>query len=233
LTQSIDIQLAEPHDAVPEPIPAEELRSSTPFDADAPAIPASSLPPDLPLYRLSVAQYDAMVEAGIIDEDDNVELLEGILVQKMGKNAAHSYIAGKMLRLFLVMLPETFTFISEQPAITNESEPEPDGFIVRGVFENFKARHPMLSEIALVIEVADSTVRKDRKLKGRIYARAGIPVFWIVNVKGRAIEVYTMPVTQEGISYYDQHKVYRDGASVPLVLDGNEAAQIAVADVLP
>jgi Uma2 family endonuclease len=83
-----------------------------------------------------------------------------------------------------------------------------------------------------LVEVAESTLADDRTVTGRIYARAGIPVYWIVNLKGRSrlVEVYTRPTRTRG---YRNHADYRPGQDVPVTIDRREVGRIAVADLLP
>src|SRR5262249_30190275 len=121
-----------------------------------------------------------------------------------------------------------------QSAITlKESEPEPDFAVVRGDESAYLARHPGPADIGLVIEVSDSTLDGDRADKGRIYARAGIASYWIVNLIDRQVEVYTAPSGPTANPAFGQRVDYRVGDSVALVLDGASVAQVAVQELLP
>lgn len=124
------------------------------------------------IFRLSVEQYHEMARAGILTEDDQVELLEGWLVTKMTKNPPHS-VATRAIRSALErMIPAGWFVDSQEPLTTDDSEPEPDAMVVRGHWRDYSARHPNPDEVALVIEVADSTLQQDRSTKKRIYTRA-------------------------------------------------------------
>jgi Uma2 family endonuclease len=94
-------------------------------------------------------------------------------------------------------------------------------------------RHPGAQDLALVVEVADSSLAQDRNVKGPIYARAAIPVYWIVNVPDRRIEVFTDPTGPVPIPVYRQRTDFAETDAVPLVLDGVEVGRIAVRDLLP
>src|SRR5712692_850208 len=146
----------------------------------SPALPPSDALPDAPIYRLSVAQYHAMGEHGILGEDDPVELLEGLLVRKMTKYRPHTLTTGLVRRAL-------------EPITTVESEPEPDAMVVRGEPRDLRDRQPGPEEVVLVVEVADSTLATDRGTKKRVYARAGILVYWIANLVEGRFEVYTEP----------------------------------------
>ena len=85
----------------------------------------------------------------------------------------------------------------------------------------------------MVVEVADASLDRDRSIKKQVYARAGIPVYWIVNLQERRIEVYTDPSGPVEVPDYRQHKDYAAGSEVPLMIEGREAGRIPVAALLP
>ena len=158
--------------------------------------------PDVPIYRLKVAQYEAMTAAGILTEDDRVELLEGWLVEKISKNPPHIL-------------------------------PEPDAAVIRGVRRDCVARRPAAADIGLLVEVADPSLEQDRGIKQRAYARARIPVYWIVNLIDRQIEVYAEPTGRAAEPTYGQRRDYGPADTITLVLDGVEVGTPAVRDLLP
>jgi Uma2 family endonuclease len=182
-------------------------------------------------HRFTVDEYHRMIQAGTLTEDDRVELLEGWIVSKTSHDPAHAAgieLAAEGIR---GKLPPGWR-IRVQSAITlADSEPEPDLAVVRGSHRSFLARHPGPADIGLLIEVADTTLGSDRE-KGRVYARAHIPCYWIVNLRDRQVEVYTDPFGAETAGYR-HHQDYDIRASVPLVLDGQEVALIPVAELLP
>lgn len=183
--------------------------------------------------RFSVAEYHKLIEIGILTEDDNLELLEGYLVHKMSRNPPHD----ATLQLIQDMLPRLLPAgwcLRMQSAITLAgSVPEPDGAIVRGDARTYARHHPVAADVGLAIEVADTTLAGDRADKGRIYARAGIPIYWIVNLVDRQIEIYTSPSGQTANPAYAQRQDFLSGDDVTLTLDGTAAASIAVRDLLP
>jgi Uma2 family endonuclease len=189
--------------------------------------------PDEPIYRLSVEQYHRMIEAGVLDEDDPVELLEGWLVKKMPKNPPHGYAKWKLAELLRGTIAGGWIVKAEDPVTATDSEPEPDLTVVRGRIDDYRTRHPGPEDTALAAEVADSSLRRDRGLKKRIYARAGIPVYWIVNLVDRRIEVYTEPSGPAETPDYGRREDFGPEAEVPVALDGREVGRIAVREVLP
>jgi Uma2 family endonuclease len=113
-----------------------------------------------------------------------------------------------------------------------DSEPEPDLAIVRESPDDYLSRHPLPAEVGLVVEVSDSTLDGDRIDKGRIYARAGIAIYWIVNIPDQQVEVYTLPSGPAAVPAYGQRRDYRPGDQLPFVLDGGVIATLAVRDLL-
>ena len=183
--------------------------------------------------RFSVAEYHRLIELGILTEDDNLELLEGYLVHKMTRNPPHDAALQRGNRTWVRLLPPGWD-VRVQSAITlGDSEPEPDFAIVRGDVTTYSSRHPGPADIALTVEVADSTLPGDRDDKGRIYARAGIGCYWIVNVNDQRVEEYSSPSGPDPNSKYAQRVDHRVGDEISLSLGGTTVVQVAVQDLLP
>ncbi|MEP0853896.1 MULTISPECIES: Uma2 family endonuclease [Cyanophyceae] len=143
--------------------------------------------PTEPVWRLSVEQYHQMIRLGILSDDDPVELLDGWLVYKMPKNPPHRATTKLTRNALEAVIPEGWYVDTQEPITLADSEPEPDVVVVRGNTRDYLERHPGASDIALIIEVADSTLEREcpgdtlreRTSKQRLYARAGIPIYWI------------------------------------------------------
>jgi Uma2 family endonuclease len=197
-----------------------------------PAVESTEVPIEL-IWRLSVEQYHAMIQAGILAEDDPVELLEGWLVTKMPKNPRHSLVTQLVQAALSRSLPAGWHARGQEPVTTEDSEPEPDIVVARGELRQYLDRHPGPQDVALIVEVADSSLQRDRMLKKRLYASAGTPVYWVVNLPELRIEVYSDPSGQvEQPTYRHQHD-YGTADAIPVVLDGLEVARIAVRELLP
>ncbi len=205
------------------------------MSAIAVPFPSASPPPaDLPsLIRLTVADYHEMGESGILGPEDRVELLDGYLVNKPMQTSPHGSTVQRVTEDLVKLVPSGWRVRIQLPITLSESEPEPDAAICQGDRRTFDARHPSGSEIAIVIEVADSSLATDRAFKGPIYARAGIPRYWIVNIPDRSIEVYTGASGPAEAPAYSHRADYSAAQSVPLVLEGRTIAEIPVADLLP
>lgn len=111
------------------------------------------------------------------------------------------------------------------------SVPEPTFSILRGVMDDYAKRLPNGDEVALVVEISDSTLAIDRDFKTQLYARAGIPVYWLISLNERQIEVYSDP--DPATSRYLTTTILGTEDAVTLVLDGDEVALIPVKDILP
>ncbi len=198
-----------------------------------PAIQQPTAVPANLIYRLSVEQYHEMARRGILTEDDPVELLEGWLVIKVTKNPPHRIATHLTRKALEDLLPKGWYVDSQEPITTDDSEPEPDVVVVRGDTREYPDRHPAPTDIAMVVEVADDSLHRDRTLKKRLYARAGIPIYWIVNLLDKRVEVYTQPVVTEKAADYRQQVDYGPSDMIPLIIGGKEVGRMAVRDLLP
>jgi len=189
--------------------------------------------PDVPIYRLSLEQYQAMIDAGIVTESDPVEFLEGWLVRKMTQNPPHMVACVLAMQLLPRIVPEGW-FLAMQSLVTAAgSLPEPDGAIIRGSVRDYAARRWGTQDVGVLIEVSDTTLEFDQGPKKRIYARAGVPIYWIVNLNDRRIEVYSDPTGEVDEPTYRQQQEFSPGERVPIFLDGNVVGEVAVDDLLP
>jgi Uma2 family endonuclease len=192
---------------------------------------ASVLPAQIAesLFRMNVEQYERLVQTGVLD-GQRLELIDGLLVKKMGKNPPHSWTVEALREEIGRLLPAGWSFRQEQPiAIPDSNEPEPDLVVVRGTKDDYAKRHPLPSDVALLIEVADSTLEKDRGAKLVAYARGGIPIYWIVNLIDRELEIHIAPTP---IGYRDR-QVLATGQDAPLILEQKEIGRVRVSAVLP
>jgi Uma2 family endonuclease len=182
------------------------------------------------LRRITVDEYERIIQAAALNDPDRVELIDGYLVDKMGKSAEHGYATKKTLMALEALLLDGWTWRSEQPVrIPNHDEPEPDVTIVRGTDEDYEHRLPGPNDVGLLIEVSLATLDRDRNEKLSAYARGGIRVYWIINLVDRQIEVYTEP----GPRAYGSRVDFQRGQAVPVVIDGQSLGQVAVDAILP
>jgi Uma2 family endonuclease len=188
---------------------------------------------DASIAQFSVARYQRMVEAGILTAEDKVELLENYVVLKMPRNPRHDSTLQRMFRPLLWSLPTGWDIRIQSAIVLADSQPEPDITLVRGSAADYENRHPGPKDVGLLIEVADSSLLRDQRDKTRIYARASISCYWIVNLVDRRIEVYTQPSGPTAVPAYGSFQVFQPGDAIPLVLDGHTIGAVPVADLLP
>jgi Uma2 family endonuclease len=203
------------------------------MSALAPSTPQELSLPAEPIWRLTIQQYHEMIEAGILTDNDPVELLEGWLVTKMPKNPSHSFTTQLTRDALDQILPYGWFINIQEPITLADSEPEPDVIVVRGERRDYLERHPGPAEVALIIEVADATLRRDRITKKRMFAEARIPVYWVINLPGRQFEVYTNPSGEGRQADYQERQLFRQGDEVPVVIDGREVGRLSVEQLLP
>jgi Uma2 family endonuclease len=186
------------------------------------------LPPDV--YRFTVDQFDRMVRDGTIDEDEPVELLDGLLVLKMGRNKPHKVSVRRLAKaLARVLPPNWLVSLQDSIVIGAFSEPEPDGAVLPSILADDTSVEDQGSDCVLVVEISDLTLPKDRGPRQLIYAQARIPVYWIVNLIDRQVEVYTTPLPDG----YQSREDYIPGQDVPVVINGNGLGRIPVTELLP
>jgi Uma2 family endonuclease len=143
------------------------------------------------LFQFTVERYERMAKAGILTEDDRVELLNGLVVTKMTKGQPHTAALIDTRDTLLPLIPPGWHLQTEAPVrIPNFDEPEPDLAVVQGKARDYVAlnRPPDASEVTLVIEIAESSLARDRTDKWAAYASGGIPVYWIVNLIDEQIQ---------------------------------------------
>lgn len=213
--------------ATPEAESTADARATTPAPAEA---DGRGWRP----YRLSVRQYLRMIAAGVFPPETHVELLGGILVQKMTKGHPHNYLS--------MILPEALRSIISRPWVVVDeislrlgprSRPEPDIMVLQGPIRRFKDQPPTPADVALIVEVAESSYHYDRGHKWRKYAAAAIPAYWIINLSKRQVEVYRDPTGAGETAAYGTAEVYGEDAAIPVIIAGVEVGRVPVADILP
>ena len=147
-----------------------------------------AVPADVPRRAFTRAEFDKMVELGFF-EGERVELLYGQVVT-MTIGPPHAHLVAMLNRLLILALRDRATLRPQSPiAASDVSEPEPDLAVVPN--GRYVEDHP--PRALWILEVSDSTLHKDRTVKARLYAETGVPEYWVVDVEGEAVEVYTQP----------------------------------------
>ncbi|OUL37221.1 hypothetical protein BV372_03500 [Nostoc sp. T09] len=144
--------------------------------------------------RFTIAEYHRLAELGFFTEDDRVELIKGEIINMAAKGTPHSVCGTRLYRELFKLIKEQGTLRSQDPIIISKnSEPEPDLVIVRNRSDDYLANHPSPSDILLLIEIADSSLKYDQEEKLPLYAEAGIADYWIFNLVDNYLECYSEP----------------------------------------
>ena len=149
--------------------------------------------PELPRHLWTVEEYHRMGEVGLLDADARVELIEGEIVEMAPIGDTHAAISNRLNRLLVLAVGERGIVAVGNPVrLSPHSEPQPDFSVLRPRAD-YQTRGPRPEDVMLAVEVSDTTLRRDRRVKLALYARAGIPEFWIVNLEATVVEIYRSP----------------------------------------
>ncbi|RME47171.1 MAG: Uma2 family endonuclease [Chloroflexi bacterium] len=161
----------------------------------------------------TVDEYHQMAEAGIFTEDDRVELIEGEIVEMAPIGSRHAACVDRLNRLFSNRIGERAIARVQSPVRLSEfSEPEPDLALLRPRPDFYAQAHPQPEDVLLVVEVAETSVTSDRDVKVPLYARAGIPEVWLVDLAEETVEVYREPLPR---GYAKIRRVWRGDELAP------------------
>jgi Uma2 family endonuclease len=177
---------------------------------------------------MTVDQYESLVDSGAFTKRDRLHLINGLLVAKMTQGYAHN-TADDLCRVALSgVVPAGWYVRPDKPIrLPNYNEPEPDQTVVRGTIQDYRHRQPGPADIAMVAEIAASSLSEDRAMAS-VYGNAGIPIYWIVNLIDHQIEVYSGPQSDGYASRVD----FKSGSDVPVVIDGTTVGWVAVDDII-
>lgn len=162
-------------------------------------------------YRFTVEDYHRMAEAGILGEDDRVELIEGEIVEMPPIGSPHGGTVKALIHLFSKAVGDRAIVSVQDPArLSDISEPQPDLMLLRPRPDFYRNSHATPADVLLLVEVADTSAAYDRSVKLPLYARVGIPEYWLVDLERGVLEVYRSP---EDDRYADLQEL-RSGARV-------------------
>ncbi|MBD2182639.1 Uma2 family endonuclease [Planktothrix sp. FACHB-1355] len=169
------------------------------------------MPQQLLKRLFTVKEYHLMVNAGILKEDDRVELIKGEIIQMSPIGRFHAACVDRLIELFILRLGSLVNVRGQNPVELNDnSEPQPDLALLRRRADFYESGHPQTQDILLIIEVADTTVESDREVKIPLYAASGIVEVWLVNIPAECIEVYRQP----SANGYQSVQIFQRGQSI-------------------
>ena len=171
------------------------------------------MPVQLVRRFFTVEQYYRMAEAGILSADDRVELIEGEIVEMTPIGSRHAACVKRLIRLLDRAVGDHAVVSAQDPVrLSERSEPQPDLALLRPRADFYAQAHPGPQDILLVVEVAETSASYDREVKLPLYARAGIPEVWLIDLEGRGIEIFRQPGSQ---GYQDVRRVGREERLAP------------------
>ncbi len=192
---------------------------------------ATNGPSSMPTPRLySIDEYYKMAKSGVFGPDERTELIEGEIFVKMPPiGPSHNYVVIEVEEVLRRVFGKKYLVRSQMSVrLQNDSEPEPDISVVLAPNSRYRTRLPAPDDIALIVETSDSTLVMDRKKKLKMYARAGIIEYWIIDVKGRKIEVFRDPLESGD---YATKLIATETESIATLTKPDKP--VVVADVLP
>jgi Uma2 family endonuclease len=167
----------------------------------------------------TVDEFYQMADAGILSEDDRVELLAGEIVEMTPIGSRHAACVKRLAHLFMQRAGDFIVSIQDPVRLDQHSEPQPDLAIVNARPDFYRQAHPGPADVRLIIEVADSSAEIDRRDKVPLYGRSGIPEVWVVDLNAQQVDVYTVPTTDG----YERHETLGAGGVLrPRPLPGLE-----------
>lgn len=168
--------------------------------------------------RFTIEDYHRLIELGFLTENDRVELICGELMQMVAKGTSHTVCNTSLVYEVTILLQRRAIVRGQEPiTLPPNSEPEPDLVIARNHPDYYLSGHPSPSDILLVVEVADSTLKYDQEVKLALYAQSGISDYWIFNLVATCLEVYTQPYQDlQGNFGYASKQIFLPNMVVPL-----------------
>jgi Uma2 family endonuclease len=166
---------------------------------------------ELKRWRFTVDEYHRMGEAGVLGEDDRVELIDGEILEMSPIGPGHSGGINRLTYLFVGRVGDRAVVSVQNPVILNDyEEPQPDLMLLRPRSDFYRSATATPADVLLLIEVADSSVDYDRQVKAPLYARNGIPEYWMLNLLRDQVVVYREPI-EDG---YRSTQVFRRGETI-------------------
>lgn len=181
-----------------------------------------------PIARLfSRDEFQQMIDSGLF-AGEKVELLEGMVIAMSPQNTPHATTVNRLnYQLMKLCGPEIYIRVQSPVSLDEHNQPEPDVALCLPDPLDYVEAHPRPEQIFLIIEVADASLRQDRQRKARLYARSGIPQYWIADLGRRRVEVMTNP--DKAAEKYRRVRSFRAGQTIALPL----GQRIAVSAILP
>src|SRR5579862_6042874 len=185
-----------------------------------------------PLRRWTVRDYYRAASRGVFGDDEKLELLRGEVVRLSPQKSPHAAATSRLRLSLETVFPGAVIREHSPMYLDDHNEPEPDVLVARGPIDQYDARHPNASDALLVVEVADSSIRKDRKLKGPLYAEFGIREYWILDLKANRLEIYRDPAQEINAKWgYSSTQLLETDATVAPIHGNGQS--VTIASIIP
>jgi len=151
----------------------------------------------------------------------------------MPRDPIHDAVLEIVLALLAERIPPGWRVRPQMAVTTPDSQPEPDAAVVSGKPQDYFGSHPTPAQTALAVEVSNTSLAYDRSVKGPLYAENGVPLYWIVNVPERRVEVYSKPSGPDADPGYRRRDDFPEGMSISVMIGGHESQPFSISDLFP
>ena len=193
------------------------------------SLPTSNAPR---LRRFSVDEYLHLTDTGFFNNGERLELLDGWIVEKMPHNAPHDHTLMMLQFMLYPFMLQGYTVRGQSSIVLDTSIPEPDVALLAGPLDRYHETRPIAKDVHMLMEVSDSSLPSDQDFKLRLYARNKIPVYWIVNLIDKRVEVYTQPQGDKNPTYRSRTDYFVTDI-IPVTVAGQTLGTIPVNEFLP
>lgn len=176
--------------------------------------------------RFTVAEFERMAETGVLDADSRLELLDGEIFEMSPIHPPHAGCVHRLIRQFGQLGERVVLSVQSPLVLDDQNVPQPDVMLLRPRHDLYATAHPRPADVLLLVEVADTTLRYDHEVKVPLYARAGVPEVWLVDLNSAQLHVFRDP-TADG--YRSQASLGRGESVAPEAVSGN---RLEVAEIL-
>jgi Uma2 family endonuclease len=182
----------------------------------------------LPRRKFTREEYHKLAELGILREDERVELIEGEIIRMAPASPEHVAETHGLYDRIRKLFGKGYCVRMQAPLALGDSEPEPDVAVVPGDFKDYLRTHPTTA--VLVIEIAQTSLLYDREVKSSLYAKAGIPEYWLIDLENRRLEVYRDPVESPGARFgymYSTHFILQPHETIAPIAKPDRKIRVA------
>ena len=178
--------------------------------------------------KFTIEEYHKLIDLGFFTENDRIELIRGEIIEMAPKRTPHSVCNSQLWKQLYKLIGDRAEIRVQEPIfVSPNSEPEPDVVIAKKKTDNYLSAHPTATDIILVIEISDSTLKYDRETKLPLYAEAGINNYWIINLVDSRLEVYSNPFGERDKFDYRHKSIILNNETIDIPEFANLSLKLA------